>query len=290
MKWEEIEKFCKEIDMENEVIEELKELYNEEEFAVFSVFEKQLVDPEKAEEAYEQIKEQTKTDRRIELLVYLKAAIRSWEEVYLPKSISRSIYLESMAVFSRFMNERQTAFNDHQFDRGFWTWRFTSGVEYRIGELEYEMRTAPFETGEIEKEAPVLALHIPSDAKLTKEAVWESYKEAISFFYTYFPEFAYQGIFTESWLLAPSLKDILPPHSNILRFAEAFHLVEEDPDNGNAIGWIFGFKEVPVEDLPENTRLEKAVKKRLENGEQIGAAVGLLQYEGKNITVEHHPE
>lgn len=289
MNWEEIEVFCKEIDMNKEVIEELKELYKEEEFAAFSEFEKQLVDPQKAEEAYEQIKEQTKADRRIELLIYLKAAIRSWKEVYLPKSISRSIYLDSMAVFSRFMNERREAFKDHQFDRGFWTWRFTSGVEYRIGELEYEMRSAPFETEEIEKEAPVLAVHIPSDARLTQEAVWESYREATSFFHTYFPDYSYQGLFTESWLLAPSLKEVLPPYSNILQFAEDFHLIEEDPDNDDAIGWIFGFKEVPVEELPETTRLEKAAKERLKNGEQIGSAVGLLQYEGKPVTVTHYP-
>lgn len=289
MKWETIESFCKKIQMNKKVIIELKHLNKETFLRNLSQIETSLLHPGKAEKAAEKLNEQVKGNHLLELLIHLRTAIKSWKEVYVPLGIPEEIYFDSMKVFSRFMDERMNAYNDYQFDRGFWTWRFTSGMEFRVGILEYEMRKTPFSTGTLEKEDSALAIHIPSDVHFTKERVRKSYSDAYHFFKKYFPDYSFQCAFTDSWLLASSLKGILAPHSNIREFANDFKIIEEHPNRDDALEWVFGRKDLSVEELTENTSIEREVKKRLAKGEQIGAAVGVLHYKGTLYSFLNNP-
>ena len=56
------------------------------------------------------------------------------------------------------------------FDRGWWAYRQTSMQIFRLGVLEYEFDRLEGES--------VIALHIPSDARLTAEAVDRSLEQA----------------------------------------------------------------------------------------------------------------
>ena len=48
-----------------------------------------------------------------------------------------------MHAFTRFLEESKRINHFYQFDRGFWTWRFVCGLEFRINQLEFEMVTPP---------------------------------------------------------------------------------------------------------------------------------------------------
>ena len=111
-----------------------------------------------AQETYQQLKEDDDRDHLKLLLRYLEAARRTLD-TYRERHIPLEVYAATMSCFSRFLAEDQAAFGRLCFPRGWWTWRQTSMRLFRIGALEYELRTR--------EERPVIDLHIPSDADLS---------------------------------------------------------------------------------------------------------------------------
>ena len=156
------------------------------------------------------------------------------------------------------------------FDRGWWTYRQTSMSLFRIGELEYQF--AAYE-GE-----QAVAVHIPSDADFSKEAVDHSLEQARRFFETYYGEYVYDKFTCRSWLLSPALKPLLSASSHILSFQERFFLVQEDRQDREFIEWLF---QVPAEtaykELPAETDLQKKVRSLLLHGGTVGSAYGIIR-------------
>ena len=101
-----------------------------------------------------------------QLAVMLAAACRT-EERYRREGIPEDVFLPTMDCFRRFLEETHARTSQWAFDRGFWTWRQTAGLLFRLGTLEFEYRRMRPEG--IEAEAPVLSVHIPSDAVLGRE-------------------------------------------------------------------------------------------------------------------------
>ena len=69
----------------------------------------------------------------------------------------------------------------------------------------------------------LLALHIPGGEGYTTERVRNSCMMALAFYQTYFPEYAYVGFWSESWLYDPVLARILGPERNISRVQRQFY-------------------------------------------------------------------
>ena len=69
----------------------------------------------------------------------------------------------------------------------------------------------------------MLALHIPGGEGYTPERVKQSCEEALAFFGKYYPEYDYKGIWSESWLFDPGLREILSPERNIIRVQKQFY-------------------------------------------------------------------
>ena len=69
----------------------------------------------------------------------------------------------------------------------------------------------------------LLALHIPGGEGYTPERVRQSCEEAMAFFGKYYPEYDYKGIWSESWLFDPGLREILSPDRNIVRVQKQFY-------------------------------------------------------------------
>ena len=69
----------------------------------------------------------------------------------------------------------------------------------------------------------LLALHIPGGEGYTPERVRSSCEKALAFYARYYPEYDYKGIWSESWLFDPGLRDILSPERNIVRVQKQFY-------------------------------------------------------------------
>ena len=69
----------------------------------------------------------------------------------------------------------------------------------------------------------LLALHIPGGEGYTTERVRSSCEKALEFYGRYYPEYEYRGIWSESWLYDPGLREILDPERNIIRVQKQFY-------------------------------------------------------------------
>lgn len=216
------------------------------------------------------------------LTVVLYAALRT-KKNYEVMGIEDAVFWDTMKCITRFVNEYRESFGVYGFDRAFWVPRQLSGMLFRLGSLEFEMLGSagvnmPLYSREsmVPDEIEILDIHIPSDADISREKCEESYIMAKQFFFRYFPEFRYKNICCRSWLLAPGLKDVLPENSRIIQFQNQFQITKVHPENQEFLIWIYKRKDIPYENLPENTTLQKNVKRYLLEGKYIGSADGNL--------------
>ncbi|OTN92872.1 hypothetical protein A5810_002757 [Enterococcus faecium] len=244
---------------------------------VLEQYSRELLDANKAKAAAKKIDEVYEEEPFVALTIYLYAASQSWLKIYQPLKIPRTVYLATMNAFTRFIHEHFQVTGKYRFDRGFWIWRYTSGLIFRIGELEYERTYFPKGHKELKLEGKqCLSLHIPSDADLSRNKIRDSYESAIRFFELYFPDYHYQVMYTDTWLLSPNLTKWLKQDSKIRLFAADYRLLSVDEQDNSGVPWIFGRVDAQVQDYPEKTSLQRQAKQQLLAGAHIGSALGIL--------------
>ncbi len=249
----------------------------------------ELTEPETAAAAWKTAAAQLpawQEDNGMAQLAVMLAAVCQMEKRYRREDIPAEVFLSTMDCFRRFLEETHARTGQWAFDRGFWTWRQTGGLLFRLGTLEFEyrrIRPGPRPAG-LEAEAPVLSVHIPSDAVLGREELDESYSIARQFFSQekLCPWGKPKAVVCGSWLLAPALNGLLPEDSGIRRFAGDYRLYDADEEDQEFYEWLFGGYK-PLEELPECTSLQRAVKAHLAAGGRLGMARGILTLKAEVI-------
>lgn len=207
------------------------------------------------------------------LTILLRCALHAWRD-YHARGIEDAVFTATMKCFSRYEREHEVSYGRIGFDRTFWVPRHLSLLLFRFGELEYELSQP---TG-------LVHLHIPSDSKLLYPALHGSWQMAQVFFKEHAPAYADAIVRCESWLLSPALKELLPESSRILQFQKAFTPYAYDPDASDYLEWVYklGQKDrgnVALTNLPENTFLQKAMKRHLLSGGKVAIGWGTLNRE-----------
>ena len=118
---------------------------------------------------------------------------------------------------------------------------------------------------------PIVSLHIPPDGSLSEEAVDETLEETKAFLLRYFPDYEYKAFYCGSWLLDPQLREIVGEDSNIAKFGKRFAPVTVKSGGRAVMNFVFLTlsKEVDLAALPENTRLERGLKRHYLDGKCI---------------------
>ena len=186
---------------------------------------------------------------------------------YLQLGISTQIFFDTMKFCTRFVNEHYRVFGQYKFVWAWWFPRQLALLEFRIGCLEYEF---------VEGNENIISVHIPSDADLQKDAVAESFRAFMAFEKYYFPDWTDAKIYCDSWLLSPALKELLDDNSNIINFQKLFIVESVDYDSLAVLDWVFPGNSEISEALPENTSLQRKMKKYLLQGKKVGWAKGRL--------------
>lgn len=212
------------------------------------------------------------------LRIELEAALEAWDRTCVPLGIDRATFVATMRHFTLFMEDRWAGFHDVDFDRGWWAWRFTSGLEFRVGTLFYEMTTYP--AGYEASSQPMLGIHIPNDASLANEDTHASFRAARDFFARYFPDFRYDHAATDSWLLSPALEPLLGPTSRIRQFRSNFRLISSDPESDVGLQFIFHNPSIPPAQMPETTSLQRSIKQLYLAGGHAGVGFAELVQAG----------
>lgn len=150
------------------------------------------------------------------------------------------------------------------------------GELFQLGRLQFQ-RTRP--TGADASAARAggadewsLQLHIPDHCgPLSPAACDRALDRARAFFPRHFPGEPYRSCHIFSWLLDPQLADHLPAESNIIRFQRRFSPLERPdrpsvPEDTNPLKFVFGDIERPLESLPRDTVVQRALVDHLRAG------------------------
>ena len=197
---------------------------------------------------------------------------------YRRRGIPADVFDATMACFPRFISEHRVSYGRYGFDRDFWTYRQLGSTLFRIGELEYELvdtavDTSPFACVGLPR---VIAIHIPSDARLTPALCDDSIIRARAFLTRFFPDWTGLPFVCESWLLSPALEQLLPAESRIIAFQRRFDILTTDDAAPDWREWVYQRSDAPIADLPEGTSLQRAMKRHLLAGGTIGTGTGTL--------------
>jgi hypothetical protein len=152
-----------------------------------------------------------------------------------------------------------------------WLTLHVRGGIYELGRLQYQRgqigewwRDTGLEVG-----TWALSLHIQEAGPLTPEACDESLALAREFFPRHFPEEPYSVVTCGSWLLDPQLAEYLPEDSNMVRFQRRFTLTPDVRDAGIEIfRFVFRRIDAPLDELPQDTTLQRAVVAHVRAGRQ----------------------
>ncbi len=123
-----------------------------------------------------------------------------------------------------------------------------------------------------------LGMHIPTKADISTESTMKACADAIKLVHERFPEYGVgNAVFCASWLLNPRLKEIQGPQSRITQFEECFvKYPNKDISGGAVFSFIFVRKPANLEDLEENTSLQRKVKKMYLDGDCIHTYSGAI--------------
>ena len=269
---------CDEINMPGEVTEQILRHVKNADFTPAGAYFKDLFSMETAPASQKAIHEYFggRNNGIDELAIYLMAALHTGEN-YRRAGIDNAIYVNTMRMFTRFANEHLASYGAYGFDRGAWTYRILASVIFRLNQLEFEMFTLRDDVeGYGSRGDPVISVHIPSDAILSRRELDSTYTMAKRFLSEYFGDFAYKYIYCASWLLSPVLQDLLKPDSRILEFQSDYKIINYIADNDSYMVWVYKRKYEDLKSLPETTTLAKNIKNHLLGGGKIGIGYGIL--------------
>lgn len=123
----------------------------------------------------------------------------------------------------------------------------------------------------------MISIHIPSDADFSPSSVSASIKRAKFFFTKVYPDLKNAEYRCHSWLLDKQLEKMLGETSNILSFQSLFEILNEGEISTEFVEWIFQTKSADYASLPENTTLQRAVKRHILSGGVIRTPTGRLK-------------
>ena len=262
-----MEQLCRSINMPEEVTQQMVSLH---EIMEMHSFLPLLMKRETWQTGLAQMKEDLGEDPRgmKALCSMLRCALLA-RETYDQLGISEEIYIATMGAFSRFVRENMESYGFYGFTRESWTTRQVSGTLLRIGQMEYEIKTV--------NDEKMVAFHIPTDVDFRPQVLRPSVKEGIAEIFRLFPDYADATVYCQSWLMSPLLKDFLPEGSNILKFQEMFDMEPEGIPSKLLLTWVFKNPKLPPEDYPEDTSLQRKLKKFLLEGGEFLDGRGYLK-------------
>ena len=122
-----------------------------------------------------------------------------------------------------------------------------------------------------------LSVHISKNADITLATVNKSFSGSFAIARSLFPEHNLQFIICYSWLLDPTLTDLLGENSRIAGFGNAFERFPYMSQGTEYKHFVFRGHKGPTETLPENTTLQRKIKQLCLSGGYIHFTAGVFR-------------
>lgn len=174
------------------------------------------------------------------------------------------------------------------FDEQAWLSLHFSGQLYQLGRLQFQLSTLGTKTAEGIRAGgmnavagePALSVHIPRFlGPLSPAECDHSLAVAERFFGEHFPDMPLRVAVCKSWLLDPQLVGHLGDRSNITMFQRRFALAyPPEVGDGEAMRFVFDNPDLPIDELPQDSSLRKAVIRVLAAGGHWHAGMGWFRW------------
>lgn len=121
---------------------------------------------------------------------------------------------------------------------------------------------------------PVVSVHIPRGTNISRKYAASSLKSGFQAACQFYPEHQAKALYCRSWLLDPTFRTLLKPTAKIPEFGELFTRYPAKSIGNEVFSFVFRHS-MPLEDLPETTSLERALKRHYLSGKFISAYSGI---------------
>ena len=148
------------------------------------------------------------------------------QKKYHEKGINDVIFYDTIEDIVRWTEVYYGLHGELGFDMYCWLKNHFSFTLFHLGRLQFNMAPEGLE------------VHIAAGKSLDIEACEASFRASKSFFEKYFPEYQYDRLTCDSWLLDSNLRSWLREDSNIIRF-QKFFTVEYEKEDDAALRYTF---------------------------------------------------
>lgn len=194
---------------------------------------------------------------------------------YIEQGISEEVFWDTFQDIRFWCENGEKEFGIMGISEYQWFYRHIDMVLLRLGRLQFEKMdmedSVVSEQINLEKGTPVINIHIPQGESLTWEACEKSLEMAQKLWGSDKPYVCH------SWLLYPGLDEVLNETSNIREFRRHFKVVQVDYNEREAEWRVFGKVLKNIAEYPEETSLQKRMKKYLLSGRPLGNGWGILK-------------
>lgn len=121
-----------------------------------------------------------------------------------------------------------------------------------------------------------ISFHIPEGADISLDTVIPQFKKARRIVAQRYPEHKGQDIYGSSWILDPSLNEIVKPDSKIAQLMTLFTVYPIQSDGDSVFSFVFERKPQNLEDLPEDSSLRRGLKKMYLEGRYNHIYAGIV--------------
>lgn len=235
------------------------------------------------------VKEVSLHPHTVKFLFYM-CLTKEAKEKYKQAGISEEIFWDTMEDFSYKLKENYEVHGVWGFFVTTWYYNILHLRIFKLGRLEYvigEYKGEDVEVGGVTVKAgmKVINIHIPSSGEpFDRNARIASYDQAYRFFRDVMGEDV-TLFMCNSWLLYPANREILGPKSNVVSFINDFKIISsgEYEEDRRGMWRVFGAKaELPVDQLPCDTSMQRGYAQWLKKGNKPGYGVGLFVYDVVN--------
>ena len=125
----------------------------------------------------------------------------------------------------------------------------------------------------------MISIHIPTGAKFTPEAIDASLERTKAIVKAHFPEYGYKLFFCGSWMLDPQIPKLLGEEKNVSKFCRRFHPLYVKDAGRDVFTFVFqktSAASFEISELPENTSLERSLKKHYLTGKAVYETFGFF--------------
>ncbi len=170
-----------------------------------------------------------------------------------------------------------------RFSQMIWGSFFMKGYIIQVGRLQYEIGVKNFSKLDkyFETKKEYVYIHIPRDKNLDELKVKESIKNSKDYIRKYYPNLNTSDLiyYTQSWLLSPEVREVLPNGSNIVKFQNMFDIIEYEENINDFLNFVFDevTGNIQYENLSENTSLQKELKQYLLDSKKLHLGLGILK-------------